>query len=71
MIEAQQKKKIIHTAVGLTSGPGLKGLVNKEVFKKKWYLVIRSIQTYDLRERQLEKGNYSDSVLDIKPIQNV
>lgn len=51
MIEAQQKKKIIHTAVDLTSGPGLKGLVNKGVFKKKWYLVIRSIQTYDLRER--------------------
>lgn len=39
----ERGKKYSHTAVDLTSGPGLGGLVNKEVFEKKGYLVIRSI----------------------------
>ena len=36
-------KNYSHTAVDLTSGPGSRHLVNKGVFKKKGYLVIRSI----------------------------
>lgn len=40
---AKEREKYSHTAVGLTSGAGLWGLINKGVFEKKGYLVIRSI----------------------------
>lgn len=39
----ERGKKYSHTAVDLTAGAGLWGLINKGVFEKKGYLVIRSI----------------------------